>query len=245
MKQGYTAAKPRHKDTAEFARQIAARINAEAALVSSQWRSPQGTTTRHFMVDDLRFRERKKTFAKLETIDPIIATVTDAFHEQDVLNAVVGVTGIEGLEADPELYAGGISMMGKGDFLNPHIDNSHDAPRRRYRRLNLLYYISPEWQDDFGGNFELWDSKVSRPKMITSRYNRLVVMETIGFHGTRSIPCRSTGTGAASATTIFRRVRRNRATTITSHHSSAGRTRPWPGCGAASTTSCGSGSPST
>ena len=36
--------------------------------------------------------------------------------------------------------------MTEGDFLNPHIDNSHDAKRERYRRLNLLYYVSPGWE---------------------------------------------------------------------------------------------------
>jgi Rps23 Pro-64 3,4-dihydroxylase Tpa1-like proline 4-hydroxylase len=184
---------------------IASRIDADAALLSRQWQNPEGTPTRHFIVDDLldaatakrvqqafpenaaiwnhrsSFRERKKTFAKVDAIDPLIAAMTDAFHLDVVLKSVSRVTGLVGLEADPELYAGGISMMGKGDFLNPHIDNSHDAPRRRYRRLNLLYYISPDWRDDFGGNFELWDPKVERPRQITSKYNRLVVMETNKF----------------------------------------------------------------
>jgi Rps23 Pro-64 3,4-dihydroxylase Tpa1-like proline 4-hydroxylase len=94
------------------------------------------------------------------------------------LQRVRQITGIEGLEADPELYAGGISLMGKGDFLNPHIDNSHDARRARYRRLNLLYYISPDWKLPNGGNLELWDERVLRPMVIESRFNRLVVMET-------------------------------------------------------------------
>jgi Rps23 Pro-64 3,4-dihydroxylase Tpa1-like proline 4-hydroxylase len=189
-------------DAKTLAHYIAARIDAQAETLSQQWRNPEGTPTRHFVVDDLlsedvaarvyaafpqrasiwfqhnSFRERKKSFAKLEAIDPLIAAVTDAFHQPEVLRAVTAVTAINGLESDPELYAGGISMMGKDDFLNPHIDNSHDAPRRRYRRLNLLYYISPEWRAEFGGNFELWDSKVTQPKQIVSRYNRLVVMET-------------------------------------------------------------------
>jgi Rps23 Pro-64 3,4-dihydroxylase Tpa1-like proline 4-hydroxylase len=194
-----------HERVSKLAHVIAERIDRDRALFAEQWRNPEGTHTRHFVVDDLlprdiagnvykafpqnqaiwhkynSFRERKKTFAKLEAIDPLIADVTDAFHKDEVLAAVVGVTGIPALEADPELYAGGISMMSKGDFLNPHIDNSHDAPRRRYRRLNLLYYISPGWQDDYGGNFELWDGKVRKPKQITSKYNRLVVMETNRF----------------------------------------------------------------
>jgi Rps23 Pro-64 3,4-dihydroxylase Tpa1-like proline 4-hydroxylase len=181
---------------------IARRIDSEFDRFAMQWRQPIGTPTRHFIVDDLlpapwaqsinaafpmdrsiwhqhsSFRERKKTFARLAEVDSLIADITDAFHKEPVLQAVKRVTGIDGLEADPELYAGGISMMGKGDFLNPHIDNSHDSIRARYRRLNLLYYISLGWRDEYGGNFELWNADVTRPVVITSKFNRLVVMDT-------------------------------------------------------------------
>lgn len=184
---------------------IAERIDRDADRLRAEWHNPIGTPTRHFIVDDLlpaasarevsaafpedesiwvqqrSFRERKKTFAKVDAIASLIADVTDAFHRESVLEAVKRVTNIAGLEADPELYAGGISMMGRGDFLNPHIDNSHDSVRARYRRLNLLYYISRDWRDEYGGNFELWDDAVEEPKVITSKYNRLVVMETNRF----------------------------------------------------------------
>ena len=197
----------------ELAGYIAERLTRDGARCAAEWHNPVGTHTRHFVADDLlperwasdvatafpqndqiwvtrsSFRERKKTFAKLEQTDPLIADVTDAFHRQPVLEAVQLITGIASLEADPELYAGGISMMGKGDFLNPHIDNSHDASRARYRRLNLLYYISRDWRDEYGGNFELWDIAVKRPRMITSKYNRLVVMETnkVSWHSVNPV----------------------------------------------------------
>jgi Rps23 Pro-64 3,4-dihydroxylase Tpa1-like proline 4-hydroxylase len=71
-----------------------------------------------------------------------------------------------------------------GDFLNPHIDNSHDGERKRYRRLNLLYYVSPDWKIENGGNFELWDDERINQKTLTALTNRLVVMETnkISWH---------------------------------------------------------------
>lgn len=68
--------------------------------------------------------------------------------------------------------------MRTGDFLDPHIDNSHDQNRENYRRLNLLYYVTPEWSGPDGGNLELWDQKVLKPVTIESRFNRLVLMET-------------------------------------------------------------------
>ena len=125
------------------------------------------------------FRERKFTFANLNSLEnPIINNITNAFNMDSVIKVVEKITKIHHLESDNSLYAGGISRMDLGHFLNPHIDNSHDANRKKYRRLNLLYYVTPETQESDGGNFELWDKKVINPFKIPSKFNRLVVMET-------------------------------------------------------------------
>jgi Rps23 Pro-64 3,4-dihydroxylase Tpa1-like proline 4-hydroxylase len=107
-----------------------------------------------------------------------LSDITKVFQSPEVIERISNIIDMKALEADPSLYAGGLSMMFKGDFLNPHIDNSHDGNRKRYRRLNLLFYVTPDWMLDNGGNFELWDEKVKTPKIIVSKFNRLVVMET-------------------------------------------------------------------
>ena len=68
--------------------------------------------------------------------------------------------------------------MLEGHFLNPHIDNSHDSDQRFYRVLNLLYYVSPNWCSENGGNLELWDDRVKEQVEIPSLFNRLLIMET-------------------------------------------------------------------
>jgi len=125
------------------------------------------------------FRERKFTFAKLDSLEnPIVDNITKAFQMDSVVKVIERITKIQHLESDSSLYAGGISRMDLGHFLNPHIDNSHNANKKKYRRLNLLYYVTPETQESDGGNFELWDKKVINPLKIPSKFNRLVVMET-------------------------------------------------------------------
>ncbi|WP_261222228.1 2OG-Fe(II) oxygenase [Ancylothrix sp. D3o] len=124
------------------------------------------------------FREKKYTSKSLNKFPQIISDATFAFQTPEVIAEIAHICGFKNLIADPYLYAGGISAMAKNHYLNPHIDNSHDAEQQFYRRLNLLYYVTPGWQADFGGNLEVWDAKVLKPLEIPSLFNRLVVMET-------------------------------------------------------------------
>lgn len=189
-------------DKTTLTRLIINKLTEQEASIREQWSNPIGTRTRHFIVDELlpteiangiydafpkdangffdreSFREKKRTSAHLDQYAPILGDITYAFQDPETVRAVAGIVEFAQIEPDPSLYAGGLSMMFKGDFLNPHIDNSHDGKRDRYRRLNLLYYVSPDWKLENGGNFELWDDDCKVPKTLTCKFNRLVVMET-------------------------------------------------------------------
>jgi Rps23 Pro-64 3,4-dihydroxylase Tpa1-like proline 4-hydroxylase len=124
------------------------------------------------------FREKKFTFAKLDKLPTkIISETIEAFHLKNIVQEISKITNILDLEPDPSLYGAGISRMDKTHFLNPHVDNSHDAKNQKYRRLNLLYYVTPDFNEEDGGNFELWDKNVKKNFKIQPKFNRLVVME--------------------------------------------------------------------
>ncbi len=133
-------------------------------------------------VDSMRlmksFREKKYTSKNFEKFLPLMSEITFAIQDPRVVAVVERISGIKNQIPDEHLYAGGLSVMGKGHFLGPHIDNSHDGDRTNYRTLNLLYYVSPDWERENGGNLELWDSEVRRSVTIDSRFNRLAIMET-------------------------------------------------------------------
>lgn len=133
------------------------------------------------MVAKRTIRERKAIMSQMAACAPIIGEAIYAFQEPAVLNLIGDIAGTPTVEADPFLYAAGISAMAAGDFLNPHLDNSHDKDRARWRAFNLLYYVTPEWPEDVGGNLELWpDGVEGEQTTIHSRFNRLVVMVTHG-----------------------------------------------------------------
>ncbi len=131
------------------------------------------------MREQKSLRERKYTAKQLDRFSPLLREAVLAFQQPAVLRQVEAITGLQSLQADANLYAGGLSLMKKGDFLLPHLDNSHDKDRRRYRVLNLLYYVTPGWRAENGGNLEIWDSGVGDgPREIASLFNRLVLMAT-------------------------------------------------------------------
>ena len=124
-------------------------------------------------------REYKYISAQMDKHDTILEEVIYAFQDKAVVNLIGNICNIESLFADNSLYAGGLSLMAKHNFLHPHLDNSHDSERQRWRVLNLLYYVTPNWQRQFGGHLELWpDGPEKEPILIESKFNRLVVMAT-------------------------------------------------------------------
>lgn len=124
-------------------------------------------------------RERKYVSADLNRHNELLKEITFAFQDPAIVKMLSEITGLDPITADENLYAGGISMMGKGHFLNPHLDNSHDKDRENYRVLNLLYYVTPNWKEEYGGNLELWDGGMrAMPRTIWSKFNRLVIMQT-------------------------------------------------------------------
>ena len=108
-----------------------------------------------------------------------------------MIDLIGEITRISDLIGDPELYAGGISSMSEGCFLNPHIDNSHDRNLEHYRRLNLLYYVNKDWiPEDSGGDLILYPKGIRKEEIqIPCKFNRLVIMRTDNrsLHGVRKV----------------------------------------------------------
>jgi len=135
--------------------------------------------TKEEMVPATSLRGHKYVAAQMDLYNPILEEIIYAFQDRRILSLIGEITKIAPLLADESLYAGGISLMDQGSFLNPHLDNSHDKDRQNYRVLNVLYYVTPNWEQAYGGNLELWDHGLKKQqRTIWSKFNRLVVMVT-------------------------------------------------------------------
>jgi Rps23 Pro-64 3,4-dihydroxylase Tpa1-like proline 4-hydroxylase len=135
--------------------------------------------------------ERKKiqiTDAKF--FPPAVARLNQALADPSFLSELSYITGIPDLLADKELVGGGIHMTGPGGRLDVHVDFNYLEDRKLYRRLNLLVYLNPIWEPQWGGHLQLWDKGVSSCRHAFAPCpNRCVIFETsdISFHGVTPI----------------------------------------------------------
>ncbi|WP_299059684.1 2OG-Fe(II) oxygenase [uncultured Polaribacter sp.] len=125
------------------------------------------------------FREYKYIAYQMNKYHALLEEVIYAFQEDNVVKLVSEICDINQALPDKNLYAGGLSLMSKDNYLSTHLDNSHDKDRNLWRILNLLYYVAPDWTLENGGNLELWNKGLKNdPKTIISKFNRLAVMAT-------------------------------------------------------------------
>jgi Rps23 Pro-64 3,4-dihydroxylase Tpa1-like proline 4-hydroxylase len=131
--------------------------------------------------------ERKKVqITDIKLFPQAVARLNAVLASAEFLLDLSYITGIPALLADPELVGGGVHVTGPGGRLDVHVDFNYIESRRLHRRLNLLLYLNPVWNDQWGGHIQLWDKDVSACKAaFAPALNRCVIFETsdISFHG--------------------------------------------------------------
>ena len=131
--------------------------------------------------------ERKYAKSDQSSFPPTLQALITELNSPRFIRFVEKVTGIPGLLPDDGLMGGGLHQSGNGGYLNIHADfTGHPHHARWRRRVNLLVYLNPEWQESYGGQLELWDQQVSRcVQTIAPLMNRAVIFRTDpdAFHG--------------------------------------------------------------
>lgn len=119
-----------------------------------------------------------------------IAQLNEALAATPFLEDLEYITGIPSLKADPLLGGGGMHVTGSGGRLDVHVDFNFNETMNVHRRLNILIYLNPKWDSNWGGQVELWDRDVRTcHQSILPQLNRCVLFETsdISFHGVQPV----------------------------------------------------------
>jgi len=137
--------------------------------------------------------EKKLAFDQVAKLPDPIAAILQDMNSAPFLQFLEQLTGIDGLIPDPYYRGGGIHQIKKGGKLDVHIDFNRHPKLKLDRRLNVLIYLNKNWEESYGGNFELWDGHQEKgqhhikscQKKVAPLFNRLVVFSTSekSYHG--------------------------------------------------------------
>ena len=180
VKDGYAVADPfPHVVVDDFlpsdvAREVAQSFPRPHSTEINSWKYHENeNTTRWFLEDSRQFPAPMRTLAA-------------ALGERPFMQFLTTVTGIPSLLLDPYFIGGGAMSSPSGGFLRVHADFNWHALLQAWRRVNVLLYLTPDWQPDWGGQLELWarDGSVC-VKTVDFCFNRAVIFTTASdsFHG--------------------------------------------------------------
>ena len=108
-------------------------------------------------------------------------------NSQPFLEFLQELTNIEEtLLPDPYFEGGGCHESKAGGLLKVHADFNKHRGTNLDRRLNVLVYLNKDWEDSYGGHFELWNKDMTEcVSRVKPSFNTLAMFSTTDFsyHG--------------------------------------------------------------
>ncbi|HSF95957.1 MAG TPA: 2OG-Fe(II) oxygenase, partial [Thermohalobaculum sp.] len=133
-----------------------------------------------------RAQENRKYSYTPERLSPYTRAFLHALNSRGFLAFLENLTGIEGLIPDPYYAGGGIHEVANGGHLDIHADFNHHGKLDLERRINVLIYLNKDWQEAWGGSFEIWDKQMAaKLHSFIPLFNRMVIFSTGSdtYHG--------------------------------------------------------------
>lgn len=130
--------------------------------------------------------EKKLQYNRDINLPPVTRAFIHNLNSEPFLDFLRDLTGIQGLMADPYLVGGGLHKIPRGGRLGIHVDFNQHKVMHVYRRLNVIIYLNKDWQEEYGGHFELWrEQKGGCEKKVLPIFNRMAIFNTTSksFHG--------------------------------------------------------------
>lgn len=131
----------------------------------------------------------KAVFPRVTELGPSFRQFDQMIQSPEFLEWLGRVTGIAGLEYDPDYVGGGAHLNLNGQELDIHVDFNYHPRTKRHRRLNLILFLNERWEESWGGCLELHRNPKQREENVVARVtpaaNRCVIFETSesSWHG--------------------------------------------------------------
>lgn len=136
--------------------------------------------------------ENKFTCNDWNKFPPVTYNVFSNLNSESFIRRLSTLVGIEtNLYPDVGLHGGGWHCHANGGKLNVHLDYNIHPKLLRQRKLNLIIYMTPDWNPEWGGGLGLWthDAENNQPgecvATVENKFNRAVLFDTTqnSWHG--------------------------------------------------------------
>jgi hypothetical protein len=130
--------------------------------------------------------EVKYTFDNINTLPPELKNYFYYLSTPEIINIIKNITNIDNLEYDEYLHGAGLHLHPRNGRLNIHLDYEKHPYTGKERRLNIILFMSKDWNINWNGANELWNSDVSKCIAKTDIiFNRAIIFKTndISWHG--------------------------------------------------------------
>lgn len=150
--------------------------------------------------DVIKYKNPLENKHTLNQWDKFPSTTYRAFHylgEDDLTHRMRELVSNYDLKFDYGLNGGGWHMHGRGGNNNIHLDYNLHPKLGRQRKLNIIVYMTEDWNPEWGGGLELWaddyNARKHRDKQqpefliktIENYFNRAIIFDTTqnSWHG--------------------------------------------------------------
>lgn len=130
--------------------------------------------------------EFKYTYDKINNVDEKMRNFFYYLSSEMMIDIFRKITNIPDLTYDEYLHGAGLHCHPKNGRLNIHLDYEKHPITGKERRLNVIYFLTKDWKNEWNGQNELWNENAS--KCITKtdvKFNRAIIFRTndISWHG--------------------------------------------------------------
>jgi Rps23 Pro-64 3,4-dihydroxylase Tpa1-like proline 4-hydroxylase len=130
------------------------------------------------------YKNRSTNFDILNSHESIIKLFENFYGDNflSFMDNLCEETLIRGLDnilcKDGTLRGAGIHQTASGGFLGVHQDPNSHHEKGYLRPLNSILFLTPDWDKEDGGFFQLWDKEAREiQKEIAPKFNRLLIFE--------------------------------------------------------------------
>ena len=134
---------------------------------------------------DSVFAENKFEKSRYFELGALFNELHEDLHSDRFAEFLSYITGKK-VFIDPDNHGGGLHEGRGRSKLDMHLDyNYHPLHKKWWRELNILFYFTPGWRADYGGQLQLEDLRSGEKRELGIDFNKVIIQQCSSYslHG--------------------------------------------------------------